>query len=172
MNITRYSGVLQSPGRTQTIYTVPDGKIAKIKFDWGLVDGKTANGNYFYYRGNSYYRMIAKNSCYVRSSDCSARIFINDTVILGSHMSSSSHNAFAANMFMDENDNIYTYLDTNFGGADVPYTKSSIKSSADAFGLKNEFILLPGESVRISTNSSSTSYASVNYAFTVYEEDL
>ena len=172
MTITRYSGVRQSPGRAQTIYTVPDGKIAKIKFDVGVVDGAYSYGSYFCNRNPSYTMLFAKNGCFVSYGGESARILVNNTNILGSYRNGGSQNKFAANMFVDGNGIIHTYLDTNHDSNNIPYTENAIKSSNDAYTLKNEFILLPGESVQIYTNTTSYNGTCVNYSFTVYEEDL
>jgi len=170
MEITRYKAERFYQDGLHTIYTVPTGKVAKLKFNAGFVDTDNINLLKFNTTGYSYSYLMCTNSCGVKDTIYGVQLKVAGTTVLGSYNNNSSTQEYIKNMFFN-GDDIYTYPDY-LTASDILYDLNSVVTDTFTRSFKNDFILVEGDAVTIDMNSTSRSYASINYDFTIFEEDL
>lgn len=183
MTITRYSAVGQTVATAnirENIYTVPAGKIVKIKFNTStelatIPADLSYRENSFTYtvRGTLYER--GGNYVFTSATTKGASFMVGDDVIFGTKSYNSSATYGYVWLRHDPSDPTILLAPINITAITASVKAKDIASDINfsVRKLENEFILLAGQSVSLISQTANDSW-SVNfgYDFTVYEEIL
>lgn len=172
MTVTRYSGVNQAPKATQTIYTVPDGKVAKLVFNGGYIEGKKSS---LVKALNDTYdidTISGVNSCGAVSTTYGAQFLIGGRLIFGSDNSYFSSHAYGVNVFFNGDKIFIASASSSIGVIEYNMPSIELATSNAVLVLKNEFILVAGDTVQISTDDDDYMISHVSYDFNIYEDEI
>ena len=184
LTITKYKGLqvsVTTGGAEQVIYTVPAGKVSKIKFNANIFSTKNDNNQSrgAIYNKNTSYRAYNGGSNRVFTSDAGYGCQLNcgSTTIIGTYSNTASADYGHLSMLPSPNDSesiiipfiLSTMTSTLVFPADCP--SGANFEGMTTTSVKNEFILTDGETVSFISDTNSATYANVNYDFTVLEED-
>lgn len=188
LTVTRYKGSFNSYGTTDAqemiLYTVPAGKVAKIKF---TKDAENFNGNYLntdgrtvsstrvpgwpvsYYERDAYSGVVSANfvKSYGDAYDRHARLKAGND---GDKLLLRNMNQSYPSILNMKNGYV-----SPLAPGDYTATTSITTPVADAMKV-DEILLVQGETVNVEVRSQYATYAAhiavVGWDFTVYEEDL